>query len=104
MGFKAFVGILKNGDGIAASVFWNFFGNILARTSNLLVSIFVAYFLTKAEYGQLGFLRSTLNTFVIFGTFGFGVAATKFFADAKYKDKVFFICYIDDIFLIIVFL
>lgn len=84
------INILKKNfkNEIVNGIFWNFFGNILARTSNLVVSIFVAYFLTKDEYGQLGFLKSTLGTFVIFGTFGFSLSATKFYADEKYSMKL----------------
>lgn len=74
---------------IANGAFWSIFGTAAAKLFVLVAGILCANILGKEGYGQLGIVRSTINLFVVFGTAGMGVTATKFIAQYKNTDKEF---------------
>lgn len=78
------------GNRIATGAFWSFAGTAVAKFFVLVASIICAHILTKQEYGEFGMVRSTINMFVVFGTAGLGLTATKYiseFRDNK-KDRI----------------
>ena len=67
--------------------FWSFLGNILSRFFTFIAWIVVARLLEADEYGQVGIIRSTANTFILFAGFGIGVTATKYLSDHRVNNK-----------------
>lgn len=78
------------GGRIASGAFWSFTGNAVAKIIVLVAGIICAHILTKEQYGEFGMVRSTINMFVIFGTAGLGMTATKYIAEFKtaHKERV----------------
>lgn len=78
------------GSRIATGAFWSFTGTAIAKLLVLVSSIVCAHILTKQEYGEFGLVRSTINMFVVFGTAGLGLTATKFISEyrEKHKEKI----------------
>jgi len=76
------------GRRIAKGAFWSLFGSVISRGLMLLASIIVARILGKTEYGELGMIRSTVNMFAVFASFGLGLTATKYIAEFRERDKV----------------
>lgn len=68
---------------IASGAFWSIFGTASAKAIVLIAGIICANILGKNGYGELGIVRSTINLFIIFGTAGLGITATRHIA--KYK-------------------
>lgn len=68
---------------IATGAFWSIFGTASAKAIVLIAGIITANILGKNSYGELGIVRSTISLFIVFGTAGLGVTATRFIA--KYK-------------------
>src|SRR3954469_81518 len=62
---------------------WNVIGTALAQVLTLAQSILLAHFLGRMAYGQFGLLASTVQTFVVMGTLGAGIGATKFVAEFR---------------------
>lgn len=75
------------GNRIATGAFWSFTGTAAAKFVALVSSIICAHILTKQEYGEFGMVRSTISMFVVFGTAGLGLTATKFISEFKEKQK-----------------
>lgn len=75
------------GNRIATGAFWSFTGTAAAKFLVLVSSIICAHILTKQEYGEFGMVRSTISMFVVFGTAGLGLTATKFISEYKEKHK-----------------
>lgn len=75
------------GSRIASGAFWSFTGTAAAKFLVLVSSIICAHILTKQEYGEFGMVRSTISMFVVFGTAGLGLTATKFISEYKEKHK-----------------
>lgn len=71
---------------IASGAFWSIFGTASAKGIVLIAGIICANILGKNGYGELGIVRSTINLFVVFGTAGLGITATRFIARHK-KDN-----------------
>lgn len=71
------------GRRMASGAFWSFTGNAVAKVIVLIAGIICAHILTKEQYGEFGVVRSTINMFVIFGTAGLGMTATKYIAEFK---------------------
>ena len=71
------------GRRIASGAFWSFTGNAIAKVIVLVAGIVCAHILSQKEYGEFGMVRSTINMFVIFGTAGLGMTATKYIAEFK---------------------
>lgn len=78
------------GNRIASGAFWSFTGNAVAKVIVLIAGILCAHILTKDQYGEFAMVRSTIDMFVIFGTAGLGMTATKYIAEYKNicRDKV----------------
>lgn len=78
------------GSRIASGAFWSFTGTAVAKFLVLVSSIICAHILTKQEYGEFGMVRSTISMFVVFGTAGLGLTATKFISEyrEKHKEKI----------------
>lgn len=68
---------------IAGGAFWSIFGTASAKAIVLIAGIISANILGKSGYGELGIVRSTINLFIVFGTAGLGITATRYIA--KYK-------------------
>lgn len=60
---------------------WILIGTVLSKLILLLSSIVVARLLGKEQYGELGILRSTINSFSMMANMGLGITATKFIAE-----------------------
>lgn len=70
---------------IASGAFWSLTGTALAKFIVLLSGIACARILGKEEYGEFGMVRSTINLFVVFGTAGLGMTATKYISQFRIK-------------------
>lgn len=75
------------GSRIARGAFWSLSGSLISQGLMLTASVLVARILGKAEYGELGMIRSTVNMFSVFAGFGLGVTATKYVAEFYLSDK-----------------
>lgn len=76
-------GIIKR---MAKGAFWSFTGSAFAKAIVLVSSIFCAHILGKAEYGEFGMVRSTINMFVALGSAGMGVTASKYISEYLRSD------------------
>lgn len=78
------------GTRIATGASWSFVGTALAKLLVLVASIICARILTQQEYGEFGMVRSTINMFVVFGTAGLGLTATKFISEYRdcHKERI----------------
>lgn len=72
---------------MATGAFWSFTGTALAKFIVLVASIVCAHILGKAEYGELGMVRSTINMFVVLGSAGLGLTATKYISEYRREHK-----------------
>lgn len=68
---------------MASGAIWSFTGTALAKFIVLVAGILCARILTQEEYGEFGMVRSTINTFVVFGMAGIGLTATKYISEYK---------------------
>lgn len=75
------------GRRIAHGTFWMFAGTVIGKFLVLIAGIIVANILGKEQYGELGLVRSTISMFVILGTAGLGLTATKYIAEYKDTNK-----------------
>jgi O-antigen/teichoic acid export membrane protein len=66
---------------------WIILGSVLSKILLLIASIIVARILGQSTYGELGILRSTINSFAMIASMGLGITATKFIAENLQKDK-----------------
>lgn len=62
---------------------WSLIGNIVGKGFSLIAGIVVARCLGKEVYGEYGIIKSTLLMIALFSSFGLGISATKFIAEAK---------------------
>lgn len=76
------------GSRIAKGAFWSLLGSAISQGLMLLATFFIARFLGKIAFGELGMLRSTLNLFTVFASFGMGLTATKYVSELFQKDKL----------------
>jgi len=72
---------------ISVGVFWTLVGSIASNLSTLLSLIIIARILGKSEFGEFGMIKSTINTFGVFGGFGLGLTATKYIAEIRQSNK-----------------
>lgn len=88
---------------IAGGAFWAIFGTATAKAFIMISGIICAHILGVSLYGELGLVRSTLNMFIIFGSVGMGVTATKYVAQnlKENKEKVEKICAVTTAFAIV---
>ena len=66
---------------------WSFTGTALGKFFVLLTGIICARILGKEEFGELGIIRSTLGMFIILGSGGIGVTATRYIAAYRTNEK-----------------
>jgi O-antigen/teichoic acid export membrane protein len=74
------------GRRISVGAFWTLFGSITSNVSTLLALILVARILGKSEFGEFGMIKSTVNTFAVFGGFGLGLTATKYISEIRHSN------------------
>lgn len=72
---------------IVSGAFWSILGTATAKFIVLSAGIVCANILGKQGYGELGIVRSTINLFVVLGTVGLGITATKFISQYKSNNK-----------------
>jgi len=71
---------------VLTGAFWSIFGTASAKLIVLCAGIICANILGSGGFGKLGIVRSTINMFVIFGTAGLGITATKYISQYKKTD------------------
>jgi O-antigen/teichoic acid export membrane protein len=79
---RAYAAILKNSS-LKNGVMWSMIGALIGRSLGLISSIVVARVLHQIEFGRLSMIQSTVATFVVVGTLGMGLTATKYVAQFK---------------------
>lgn len=79
------------GQKFISGVAWSFGGSALSKFLVLLGGILTARILDKDAFGQFGMVKSTVSMFVILGSSGLGLTATKYIAEYKehFEEKVF---------------
>ena len=75
------------GHRMAYGAGWSLIGTAAGKFIVLVAGILCAHILTKEQYGEFGMIRSTVNMFVVFGTAGLGVTASKFIAEYRSQQK-----------------
>ncbi|WP_333616451.1 oligosaccharide flippase family protein [Bacteroides pyogenes] len=75
---------------MTSSLIWSFSGTALAKFLTLLAGIICARILQKEAYGEFSMVRSTINMFIVFGTAGLDVTATKYISTYRknHKEKI----------------
>ena len=64
---------------LAKGAFWLLSGNLISKGLSLIATIFVARYLGKVEYGELGLIRNTLSVFSLVATFGLGLSCEQIY-------------------------
>ncbi|ATS02447.1 oligosaccharide flippase family protein [Porphyromonas gingivalis] len=74
-----------------SGVVWSFLGSALSKFFVLLGGILSARILGKEAFGQFGMVKSTISMFVILGSSGLGLTATKYISEYReqLEQKVF---------------
>lgn len=67
-------------------MFWALVGTLISQSLQLMATIFVARWLGKSEYGELGVVRSTIGMFGVFVGLGLGLTATKYVSEVRKED------------------
>ena len=60
---------------------WNLLGALFSRGILFFLTIVAARILEVETFGKFGIIKSTLNTYVLFASFGLGVTATKYVSE-----------------------
>lgn len=87
---KSIIGRISNSDigkRMVTGAFWQMMGTSIAKFIVLVSGILCAHILGKSEYGQFNMVRSTINMFVVFGTAGMGLTATKYISEYRKNNK-----------------
>lgn len=71
---------------LVVGVFWSTAGTVIAQALQLAATIFVARWLGKAEYGELGIVRSTVGMLGVFVGLGLGLTAVKYVSELRERD------------------
>ena len=90
MNFRSIIDRYKHSDiarRMATGAFWSFAGATVSKLLVLIAGIFCAHILGKEDYGKFGMVKSTLGMFIVLGSFGLGVTATKFIAEYRKNAK-----------------
>ena len=72
---------------IATGAFWSMTGTAIGKFCVLISGIFCARILGKETFGEFGMIRTTLGMFIILGTTGIGVTATRYISLYQKKEK-----------------
>lgn len=75
------------GHRMASGAFWSMVGTALSKLFVLIGGMFCARILGKEGFGEFGMIRSTITMFVVFGTAGLGLTATKHIAEYRKTSK-----------------
>lgn len=65
---------------------WSLVGAALVRVARIPISIVLARWMGPTEFGEMGVVSSTIDLFVVFAGFGFGLTTTKYTAELRGKD------------------
>lgn len=76
------------GKRILKGSFWSLFGTAIGKFFILISSIFCARILGEYEYGELGIIRSTIAMFIVVGTAGISVTASKYISQYRANNEV----------------
>ena len=71
------------GSRLARGVFWSMTGTVISRGMMFAAWVFVARFLGKEQYGELGMIQATVGMFGVFAGFGLSLTATKHIAEFR---------------------
>jgi len=71
---------------LVVGVFWSMAGTLIAQALQLAATIFVARWLGKSEYGQIGIIKSTVGMLGIFVGLGLGLTAVKYVSELRERD------------------
>lgn len=71
---------------IFRSVAWNVAGGVIHKCSLFIAITLAGRFLGQKSFGELGYVRSTINSFASLAGFGTGSALTKFISEFQEKD------------------
>lgn len=71
----------------AQGAFWSLFGTAVGKILVLIAGIICARILGKEVFGQFSLLRSTINMFLVFGSAGLGLTATKYISEYLREEK-----------------
>jgi O-antigen/teichoic acid export membrane protein len=67
-------------------VFWSMAGTVITQVLQLAAIIFVARWLGKARYGEIGIVQSTVGMLGIFVGLGLGLTAVKYISELREQD------------------
>ena len=89
MKFRSIIDRYKQSDiarRMASGAFWSFVGATVSKLLVLIAGIVCAHILGKEDYGKFGMVKSTLGMFVVLGSMGLGLTATKYIAEYRKTD------------------
>ena len=72
---------------IATGAFWSLTGTAIGKFCVLISGIVCARILGKMTFGEFGMIRSTLGMFIVLGTTGIGVTATRYISQYQKEEK-----------------
>jgi O-antigen/teichoic acid export membrane protein len=75
------------GKRIVGGMFWSIVGNGFGKVFTLIAMIFISRILGKEQFGEFGLIRSTAETFMMFGCLGLNITSTKYIAEFLHTDK-----------------
>ncbi len=74
------------GPRMLGGALWSSIGTVVSRGLSLASSVFVARWLGKESFGELGVLQATIGMFGVFAGLGMGMTATKHVAELRQRD------------------
>lgn len=80
-------GLSNIGKRLLLGVLWSISGGIVSGVLALFASVLIARILGQTIYGELSIIRSTVNTYAVFASFGLGITATKYISELRSFDK-----------------
>jgi O-antigen/teichoic acid export membrane protein len=90
MTIKSIVDKYKHSDiarRMATGAFWSLAGSTVSKLLVLVAGILCAHILGKEDYGKFGMVKSTIGMFIVLGSFGLGITATKYIAEYRKSEK-----------------
>jgi len=70
----------------AKGTFWLLLGTLMSQAMQMAGTVFIARWIGKSEYGELGIVRSTVGMFGVFVGLGLGLTATKYVSEFRRED------------------
>lgn len=71
---------------LVVGVFWSAAGTVITQVLQLAAIIFVARWLGKARYGEIGIVQSTVGMLGVFVGLGLGLTAVKYVSELRERD------------------